>query len=150
MSVSKVLPIKCNQEGKDFFDKWVEWLKPIHGLTNCEQKLLAAMLRRRHELSKAIIDKELLDRTCLNAENISYIRESMHLSPQQLNGALAGIRNAKVIAPVFKISGRVSYYRISPSIIPAISKDNHTYIVLDFDYENNTAEGDSDTSSKTV
>ena len=135
MGKYKVLPINCTTGDKDFFDLWVEWLRPIHKLTNGEQKLLAAILRHRHTLSKGITDSEMLERLCTDSANLDKVRETMQISSQQMNGIMLRLKKARVLAPVKKLNGRAKYYKIAPSIIPQINKDKHTCIILDFDYD---------------
>jgi hypothetical protein len=65
--VNKVLLIPySSSEDNDFFAKWVEFLKPIHHLTNKEQLVLAAILRYRNELSKDVSNEKILDELSLN------------------------------------------------------------------------------------
>lgn len=117
-NIQKVLLVEYN-EGEDFFDKWIEYLTPKHHLTKSEQKLLAACLRTRHELSKVIRDKDVLDETCLNETYRSKIKQDLGLSNQQFLNLVGHLKKLKIFIPRYApFSEKVAYYKISPSFIP--------------------------------
>ena len=141
MQAVKVLTIPCTpSDEKDFFLRWVEYLRPRHGLTPTEQKVLAACLRHRYELSKSITDPVVLEETCLNEANREKLKQELGMSSPQLTGVLASLKNAKVIAPKNKLNGRAEYYKIAPSFIPDIDDSGEFKLLLVFKYKSDAAQ----------
>lgn len=148
MKSFQVLTIPCSaSDEKDFFLCWVEWLRPRHGLTPTEQKVLAACLRHRHKLSKSITDPTVLEETFLNEANREKIRKELGMSSPQLTGVFASLRNARIIAPKKnKINGRAEYYKISPSFIPDLDGTGEYKVLLVFEYKKDATKGNSQKS----
>lgn len=146
--VDKALVIPCSaNDEKDFFLRWVEYLKPRHHLTTREQEVFAAFLRNRYELSKGITDKAILDEVCLNEANRDKIRQSLNMSGPQMNGVLSKLRERKIIAPSRKPNGKIDYYVISPSFIPDIDESGDFKLMFIFRYKSDAEKGDSATGS---
>ena len=146
--IDKVLVIPCStSDEKDFFLRWVEYLKPRHGLTNREQEAFAAFLRNRYELSLGITDPNILEEVCLNEANRDKIRQSLNMSGPQMNGVLAKLKDAKVIAPHYKINGKIDYYKISPSFIPELDESGSFKLMLVFKYKSDVEKGDNNSGS---
>ena len=140
--VDKVLVIPCSAtDEKDFFLRWVEYLKPKHHLTTREQEVFAAFLRNRYELSKGITDRNILDEVCLNEANRDKVRRSLNMSGPQMNGVLSKLKEQKIIAPFRKISGKVDYYKISPSFIPDLDESGDFKLMLVFRYKSDAEKG---------
>lgn len=104
--------LKMSPEG-DFFRAWVEFLKPVHNLTNREMDVLAAFLKERYELSKAIIDTDVLDEVLMSEGSKRKIREVCNLSPKHF----------QVIMCKFKQKHVVSNNRIFLNLIPSLSDE---------------------------
>lgn len=145
-NIQKVLLVEYN-EGEDFFDKWIEYLTPKHHLTKSEQRLLAACLRTRHELSKVIRDKDVLDETCLNETYRSKIKRDLGLSNQQFLNLVGHLKKLKIFIPRYApFSEKVAYYKISPSFIPPYEDGEEFKLLILF----KDAEGDIQTGGEGV
>lgn len=146
-NIQKVLLVDCNAN-EDFFDKWIEYLTPKHHLTRAEQKLLAACLRTRHELSKVIKDENILDETCLNETYRSKIKKDLSLSNQQFLNLIGRLKKLKILIPRYApYSEKVAYYKISPSFIPPYVDGEEFKLLLLFKED---VRGDIQTGSEGV
>ena len=63
----------------NFFRYWLQFIKPLHGLSYKEMEVLASFLRMRYELSKSISNDELLDKVLMNADTKRVIREEHNI-----------------------------------------------------------------------
>lgn len=144
--INKILMVDCNN-GKDFFDLWVEYLTPQHKLTKTEQKFLASCLRNRHELSKGINDETLLDETCMNDIYRTKIREEIGFSVQQAQNVISKLKKLKILIPrKYPFTDKIQYYKIAPSLIPNYNDKEDFVLVLVF----NNGKTDNQTSSKGI
>ena len=57
---NNVIRIPCTED--TLFRYWLEFLIPFHNLTSRETDVATAFLRERHNLSKVILDDNLIDR----------------------------------------------------------------------------------------
>lgn len=110
-------------DADDFFEKWVEWLRPVHHLTTQEMHVFAAILRYRNELSISVSDKNMLEEMTTNRQGRRKLRKSLGMKSQQMCGVMARIAQAKIVIPSRDENGNVDYYRINPSAIPDIDFD---------------------------
>ena len=118
---NSVIRIPC-QSLQSFFEAWLNILKPIHKLPNAETRLLATMLRHRHELSQKIIDRDLLDEYIMGGEIKQKIREELGITSSSLQVSLYKLKR----------SGAIKDGRINPKLIPTM-KDNNYKLLLYFD-----------------
>jgi hypothetical protein len=102
--------LKISPEG-DFFRVWVEFLKPVHKLTNREMDVLAVFLKRRYELGKVITDADVLDRVLMSEETKLGIRKECDVSPKHF----------QVIMARFRKNGVVKDNKICLPLIPTIT-----------------------------
>lgn len=131
-SVNKILIVPYENNG-DFFAKWIEYLRPKHNLTKTEQKLLAACLETRYELSKVISDELVLDETCLNEFHREKIKRELGVSSQQFLNVISRLKKLKILIPRYSpYSEKVAYYKISPSFIPDYCEGEDFNVVLMF------------------
>jgi hypothetical protein len=129
--VNKVLLIPySSSEDNDFFAKWVEFLKPIHHLTNKEQLVLAAILRYRNELSKDVSNEKILDELSLNMSARNKLKDILNISCQQLNYILGKMKDKSILSPSLKRNGRIDYYKINPNFIPNCNEECGDFKVL--------------------
>lgn len=136
--INKVLVVDCDEE-KDFFTRWVEYLRPKHNLTSTVQKFLAACLRMRYELSKSITDPTLLDETCLDTARREKLKQKLGLTNQQFFNILYKLKKEKILVPRYiPYSDRVDYYKISPSFIPNYEEGKEFVFMLIFKDGQNT------------
>lgn len=131
-NVNKILTVDCSGES-DFFDLWVEYLGPKHGLTKTEQKYLASCLRTRYELSKSITNETLLDETCMNDIYRTKIREEINFSPQQSQNIISKFKKLKMLVPrKYPFSNKIQYYKIAPTLIPNYDENEDFVLVYVF------------------
>ena len=61
----------------NFFQYWVEFLRPFNKLTDRELGVLAELLKSRYELSKVITDEKVIDTVVLSMENRADVRKKI-------------------------------------------------------------------------
>ena len=129
-NVTNLIRIKSNPKLKispdgDFFRVWVEFLKPVHKLTNREMDVLAVFLKKRYELSKVITDNEVLDKVLMSEETKLSIRKESGVSAKHF----------QVIMAKFRKNGVVVNNRIFLNLIPSVSEEGVGLMVY-FSFEN--------------
>lgn len=112
---------------KDFFRYWVEFLEPLHHLTNREVDVITAFLKKRYELSKKILDPLMLDKYLMNEDTKAEIRDECGVSPAHFQVIMGKLRKSKII-----VNGN-----ISPKFIPNIKEENGTFQLLLYFQVNN-------------
>lgn len=113
---NNVIRIPTSLQGK-FFKYWFEFLEPFHHLTNREIEVIAAFVKYRYELSKAIKDNSVLDidQMIMNEDTKKKVREECGISPAHFQVIMGKLRKNKVI-----INGK-----INPKFIPNLSEDEN-------------------------
>ena len=114
------IPTSLSDKRRNFFRLWLELMKPMHKLTSKEIEVLAAFLQKRLELSKSIIDSNILDQTLLGTEIRKQIREELGLSATHFH----------VIVTKLKKAGLVRDGRINKRFIPNIDVDTDSYKLI--------------------
>ena len=109
----------------DFFRVWVEFLKPIHNLTNKEMDVLAAFLKKRHELGKVITDPEVLDSVLMSENTKREIRLGCKITPKHF----------QVIMCKFRKKGVIKQNRIYLNLIPTITPEG-VGLMIYFNFKN--------------
>ena len=104
----------------DFFRYWVEFLEPLHHLTEREIDIITAFLKKRYELSKSILDPKMLDKYLMNEDTKAEIRDECGVSPAHFQVIMGKLRK----------SGIISNGNIVPKFIPNIKEDNGTFQLL--------------------
>lgn len=104
--------VKMSPDG-DFFQAWAEVLRPIHKLAKRETAILAAFLKKRYELSKVIIDPDLLDRTLMSQETKRAIREEYNVSSKYI----------QVIMSKFRKNGVIKNNKLYQTLIPKVTDE---------------------------
>lgn len=110
---NNVIRIPTSLKG-NFFRMWIEFLTPLHDLTNREKDVLAALLKIRFELSKSISDDALLDKIVMSGEMKAKVKQE------------AGVSNAfyQVILGKLKKNNLIVNGRIEPKLIPKIPEES--------------------------
>ena len=128
--VNNVIRIPTSLKGR-FFRLWIEFLTPLHGLTNREKDVVASFIKNRFELSSVISDDVLLDKWLMSDDIKTKVKEECGVSEAFFQVILGKLRKTGVI-----IDGR-----INPKFIPKnISKDDPSFQLLlyfDLDAKNN-------------
>jgi len=125
LNIARV-PTNLRDKRKNFFRIWLELMRPMHKLTSKEIEVLAAFLQKRLELSKSIIDSNLLDQTLLGTEIRKQIREELNLSATHFH----------VIVTKLKKAGIIVNNRIDKKYIPNLKGDATSYkLVFLFEFD---------------
>ena len=109
----------------DFFRAWVEFFKPVHKLTNREMDVLAMFMKERYELSKVIIDTDVLDKVLMSESTKRKIRESCNVTPRYFQVIMCKFRRNKVI----------TNNKISLNLLPSLTDDGVGLLIY-FDFKN--------------
>lgn len=105
----------------DFFKLWMDYLTPLHHLTDNERNLAAAFLKERLNLEKKFNDKAWLNRALFNKETTTKIKEECGISTAYYQVLLSKLRKVGF----FKDEG------INPIYIPKrISKDSKAFMLM--------------------
>ena len=121
--VRMVVPIPS--AGK-FFRVWVEILKPVHKLTDREMDLLAAFLKRRHELQKSNMDADQIDAVLMSSSFKKDIRKSVGISTAYYQRIVRKFRDREVLIEDKHIKGG----KINPRYIPDLKDDDKSIGLL--------------------
>lgn len=123
-AVDSVIKIPCDLD-KNFFRYWLEFLKPFHNLTERETEVAAAFLKHRYELSKSIIDENILDKVVMSEESKRQIRESCNMTLTHFQVILTKLKKNRLF-----VDGR-----INPRYIPQLKVENGNFkMLLLFDF----------------
>lgn len=124
--VNNVIKVDASLKG-DFFRKWIEFLTPLHGLTNREKDVVASFVKNRFELSSAINDETLLDKWLMSDDIKTKVKEECGVSEAFFQVILGKLRKTNVI-----VDGR-----INPRLIPKNLKktDSSFQLLLYFDLD---------------
>jgi len=114
------IPASLTSSTNNFFRYWVEFLKPLHNLTDREMDVTTAFLRKRFELSKDILDPIKLDKYLMNEDTKAEIRDECKVSPAHFQVIMGKLRK----------SGVIKNGNINPLFIPNIKEDNGTFQLL--------------------
>jgi hypothetical protein len=118
MKPSNVIRIPCTMDS--IFRYWLQFLTPFHHLTTREQDVAVAFLKRRYELSKMILDKELLERTLMNEDAQKEIRQSCNVPYQYFQAIKSSLKAKKFFVDK----------RINPKLIPDIKEEDGNFQLL--------------------
>lgn len=123
---NNVIRIPSSLQGS-FFRNWIEFLTPLHGLTNREKDIIAAFIKARFELSKSITDEAILDKVVMSDDIKERVKKECKVS------------NAffQVIFGKLRKTGIIQDNKINPKLIPKhlASTDNSFQLLLYFDLD---------------
>lgn len=123
---NNIIRIPTSLQGK-FFRKWIEFLTPLHNLTNREKDVTAAFIKARFELSKAITDDNLLDKVVMSDDIKSKVKEECGVSDAFFQVILGKLRKTGIIT-----NGKINSKLIPKNIN---SDDNSFQLLLYFDLD---------------
>lgn len=124
---SNIAHIKVT-EGVPFFYKWLEFIKPLHGLTKLEMKVLAMFLAKRQSLLRVISSESIANDLLMSPSTRKEIREEMDMKNSQFN----------IIFSNLKKIGAISDNVITPRYIPNVEDSSGEYrLVLIFGIKKN-------------
>lgn len=122
---NNVIRIPTSLQG-NFFRVWIEFLTPLHHLTNREKDVVAAFIKARFELSKAVIDPVLLDKIVMSEDVKNKVKAECDISDAFF----------QVILGKLKKVGIIVNNKIDPKFIPKRleSNDKTFQLLLLFDF----------------
>lgn len=104
----------------NFFRYWLEFLKPIHKLTNKEIAVGSSFLKYRYEFSKVITDLPLLEKITLNEDTKRKVREDCGISQAYFQFIMTKLKKVKFIED----------NKINPKYIPRIKEESGSFQLL--------------------
>ena len=124
--VNGVISISTSLKG-EFFRYWLQFLSPIHNLSEREIDVVTAFLKERHTLSKSITDDQILDKVLMSKETKRKIREECGLAQAYFQIIMGKLRRAKVIVDD----------KINPKFIPKNIEDTDKsfQLLLHFNFD---------------
>lgn len=127
--INNIIEISSSIDGS-FFLYWFQFLRPLHHLTDKEISVAAAFLKERYELSKDIVNPEVIDRILFSSEYRVKIKEQCNLSSTHLQVILNKFRKNKVIIN----------NRINPKLIPKLDGSGVYNLLLSFNLKDTSSE----------
>lgn len=123
---NNVIRISTSLKG-NFFRIWIEYLTPLHKLTNREKDVVAAFIRARFELSKSVTDDTLLDKIVMSDDIKNQIKADCHISDAFFQVILGKLRKTSIITDG----------KINPKFIPKrVKEGDRTFqLLLNFDLD---------------
>lgn len=119
MVINGAVKVPC-KDLSALFRSWVEFLTPIHKLTDRQMDVLASYLKQRYELSKKINDTKILDREVMSEYTKQEVIKECGLTTAHFQVIMGKLRAANVI-------GRD---RINPKFVPNIVNDQDSVKLL--------------------
>lgn len=119
--INKALNLPCNK--RNFYRLWLTFLTPLHHLTPKVIEIAAELLRHRQELSKVILDENVLTKVLMSPEVRDEIIKDCNITLSNFHVAVGKLKKAK-----FFDKGV-----INPKLIPNLSDDSNRFnLVLMF------------------
>ena len=110
-----------------FFRYWFEFMKPFHKLTGREMDVIICLTKHRYELSKVILDNDILDKVTMSEDTKTKVREECGITLPHFQVILGKLRKNKVIIDD----------RINPKFIPNLGVDSNNFkLIIEFGVEN--------------
>lgn len=127
---NNVIGIPASLKGS-FFRKWIEYLTPLHNLTNREKDVVAAFLKARFELSTSIQDANWLDKVVMSDEVKNKVKEECGVSDAFFQVILGKLRKTGVI-----VDGKIAS-KFIPKHLSADDTSFQLLLIFDLDAKNN-------------
>jgi hypothetical protein len=123
--VDSVVRIPCKLD-YSFFKMWFMFLQPFHHLTEREMEVATSFVKQRYELSKSILDNDILDKVTMSEDTKRKVREECNITLPHFQVIMGKLRKSNVI-----VDGK-----INPRYIPRIIEENGNFkLMLLFDFE---------------
>ena len=106
--------------GVSFFYKWLEFIKPLHGLTRLEMKVLAMFLAKRQELLEVISKESIVGEILMGPATRKEMREAMEMKQAQFNMILSNLKKV----------GAISDGMITPRYVPNVEAKSGEYKLI--------------------
>ena len=120
---SNVARVKAYRGG-DFFYKWLNFIKPLHSLTNLEMKVLSLILAKRQELIMVVKDDRIINNLLRSSGVRKEIRDELGMTSTQFN----------ILYGKLKRTGVINEYGLVGKYIPNVEFESNEYrLILTFD-----------------
>lgn len=119
IQANNLIKVDTSLTGK-FFTYWLNFLKPFHQLTTREIEIVATFLKIRYELSKSILDTNILDTVLMSKDVKNRIRKECNMTTSIFQVILTKLKKKKIIID----------NKINPKFIPNIKEENGKFILL--------------------
>jgi Trp operon repressor len=127
---SNVARVKA-YKGGDFFYKWLNFIKPLHTLTNLEMKVLSLILAKRQELIMVVRDDKIINNLLRSSSIRKEIRDELNMTSTQFN----------ILYGKLKKTGVINEYGLVNKYIPNVEYESNEYrLILTFDIIDKTNE----------
>lgn len=123
----------------NFFKYWFEFLKPYHKLTSREIDVISELVKIRFQLSKVILDENVLDSVLMSEDTKKKVREICKIK----------LSHFQVIMGKLRKHGIIVNDKINKRFIPNIKEDAKDFRLI-FYFDLDGFKGNSSTSSKTI
>lgn len=127
--VNNIIGIPSSLQG-NFFNLWLQFLRPLHGLTDGEIKVVAAFLKERYELSKSITDPVILDKVTFSSEIKDKIKKEYGLTNAYLLVVLSKLKKKNILT----VNG------ITPKLIPRVDNPNSYTLMIAFNLDDRSGD----------
>lgn len=118
--INNAIRIPTSLKG-DFFRAWVEFLTPLHNLTNREKDVLAALIKYRFELSEVIKDESALDTVLMSDKIKSQIKEECKVSDAFFQVILGKLKKSNILIE----------NRVNPLLMPKkLNPNSNSFLLL--------------------
>lgn len=117
--ISNVISIKGSLDGS-FFRQWIEFLRPLHNLTNREMDIVALFLKHRYELGNVISNQEVLDEVLMSNKTKKAIVSEGGITFEHFKVIMSKLRQHNVIVDE----------KINKKLVPHIDKDSDSASLL--------------------
>ena len=123
----------------NFFKYWFEFLKPYHKLTSREIDVISELVKIRFQLSKVILDEDVLDSVLMSEDTKKKVREICKIK----------LSHFQVIMGKLRKHGIIINDKINKRFIPNIKEDAKDFRLI-FYFDLDGFKGNSSTNSKTT
>ena len=123
---NNVIRIPTSLKGK-FFRIWIEFLTPLHNLTNREKDVVAAFIKAMFELRSSIPDQTWLNKAVMSDEIKANIKKECKVSDAFFQVILGKLRKTGII-----VDGKINPKFIPKNLNP---EDKSFQLLLYFDLD---------------
>lgn len=95
--MNNIKTANLNVKIKNFFFRYIEFLKPFHKLSTQHSTVLALLLYYHYKLSKEITNNKILWKSVFDYDTKILITEELNMSNASLENVLTSLRKKKVI-----------------------------------------------------
>lgn len=114
-----------------FFKAWLDFIAPIHNLTNKERAVMAYYLLKRHELSKVIMDDAILAQVLSDTSTKQDIMAACDLKASNLQVILHKFKKSKVF-----VDGVIDP-KLIPAVTPEVEENGEFRLMILFNIKKN-------------